>query len=175
MASANSSTLATGTTGTARAAPKFTPEDKQKFVAALTQYAGRQNSTDILLNCLGSNRQGEVAALAREELKKIIENNEELEDVLNLDSGTLWTMEEEKLFEYGLYLHDGSGPDRFGQISGLMCGTRSRDECRRRYMKLVWDVCQIEAGQKSVSVMYFSPYAAMPHQAMHQQPAPWLG
>ena len=164
--------MSAGSSSSVTTVKKPSAEDRQKFSQVLSQVAKGEKNVEQMLTVLGAARQpGETASLAREELKKILEKNEALEDILGLETGALWTMEEEKLFEYGLYLHDGSTPDRFGQISNVMCGARSREECRRRYMKLVLDVCQIEMGQKTLSVVYFAPYQMQP--TMGSQ-GPWM-
>jgi hypothetical protein len=147
-------------TSTKTKKPVFTAEDRDKFNQTLAKVMVGDGSIEALSNSLGASRQGETAALAREELKRILDRREEIDDLLELESGTLWSLDEEKLFEYGLYLHDGSTPDRFGQIASLMCNTRSREECKKRYQKLILDVCQIELGMKSLSVVYFAPYQA---------------
>jgi hypothetical protein len=173
----NSSKMATATSSTNNP-PKsrHSIEDKSNFFQAISMFANGEKPVEFVLNCLGQHRRGDTASLARDELKKILEKREEIEDILGLEAGTLWTLEEEKLFEYGLYLNDGSSQDRFGLISSLMCGTRSREECKRRYMKLVLDICQIEMGSKSLNVVYFAPYPAaqIPQPGMPPSQGPWM-
>jgi len=155
--------------GSGKTVSKFSPEERTGFLNLLTQFANGEKPLETVLNTLGPQRRGETAALAREELKRILERREEIEDILGLESGTLWTLEEEKLFEYGLFLHDGSTGDRFGQISTLMCGARSKEECKKRYMKLILDMCQIEMGSKNLTMVYYAPYSQPP---MGQPPMP---
>jgi len=154
---------------------KYSQEDRQSFLGSVNSYCNGEKTIDSVLNSLGQQRRGDTAMLARDELKRILEKREEIEDVLGLEQGTLWTIEEEKLFEYGLYVHDGSTPDRFGQIAILMCGSRTREECKKRYMKLVLDICQIEMGSKSLSVVYLVPFN--PGMAPQQVSASgqWIG
>ena len=151
----------------------FSNEERDRFYNSLFQFGNGEKPIESVLSCLGPSRhRGETAILAREELKRILEKREDIEDVLGLESGNLWTLEEEKLFEYGLYINDASTPDRFGAIANVMYGSKTRDECKKRYMKLILDICQIELGSKSLTMVYYSP---APYQQMNQASQPqWM-
>lgn len=129
-------------------------QDHDQFMAAMGGFGSGALNAAAVVDCLGPNRRGEVAKLAREELKIIFERREPVDDLIGLYAGTPWTMEEEKSFEHALFMYDGSVHDRFGMISNVMCGTRSREDCKKRYMRLVMDICQIENGQKNITVTY---------------------
>lgn len=149
--------------------------DREQFASAMQGYGAGMLSAEAVVNCLGPARRAETGALAREELRRILIRQENLDDLLGLNSGVLWTMEEEKIFEYGLFLYDPSTHDRFGMISSLMCGSRARDECKKRYMKLMMDMCQIELGVKSVQVAYqASPPPLLPSPSGGRPGQVWM-
>ncbi|KAL5228314.1 hypothetical protein ABZP36_016579 [Zizania latifolia] len=57
-----------------------------------------------------------------------------------------WTKQQNKLFERALAVYDTDAPDRWRNVARCMGSTKSADEVRRHYERLVEDVEKIEAG-----------------------------
>ncbi|KAL5202565.1 hypothetical protein ABZP36_013517 [Zizania latifolia] len=57
-----------------------------------------------------------------------------------------WTQRQNKQFECALAVYDKETPDRWHNIARYMGGSKSADEVRRHFEKLVEDVAHIESG-----------------------------
>ncbi|XP_040376067.1 protein RADIALIS-like 3 [Oryza brachyantha] len=65
-----------------------------------------------------------------------------------------WTKQQNKQFERALAVYDTDAPDRWHSVARYMGGTKSAEEVRRHYERLVADVEQIEAGNAPSSLGY---------------------
>ncbi|CAL0301709.1 unnamed protein product [Lupinus luteus] len=61
------------------------------------------------------------------------------------NSNTKWTLEENKLFENALAVHDKDTPDRWHKVAEMIPG-KTVGDVMRQYMELEADVSDIEAG-----------------------------
>ncbi|KAL6615650.1 hypothetical protein ACP70R_037920 [Stipagrostis hirtigluma subsp. patula] len=62
-------------------------------------------------------------------------------------SPSQWSPRQNKLFESALAVYDTDTPDRWHNVARYMGGTKSAEEVRRHYQKLVDDVDRIESGE----------------------------
>uniref|UniRef100_A0A0D9V3B3 Uncharacterized protein n=1 Tax=Leersia perrieri TaxID=77586 RepID=A0A0D9V3B3_9ORYZ len=69
-------------------------------------------------------------------------------------SSSVWTKQQNKLFERGLAVYDTDAPDRWHNVARYMGGTKSAEEVRRHYELLYDDVELIEAGRAPFSLGY---------------------
>ncbi|KAK1312330.1 Transcription factor DIVARICATA [Acorus calamus] len=60
-------------------------------------------------------------------------------------SSSIWTTQENKLFENALAIHDKETPDRWHKVAAMIPG-KSAEDVRRHYHSLEMDVSNIEAG-----------------------------
>ncbi|KAL6610716.1 hypothetical protein ACP70R_040685 [Stipagrostis hirtigluma subsp. patula] len=58
-----------------------------------------------------------------------------------------WTQRQNKQFECALAVYDRETPDRWQNVARYMGGSKSPDEVRRHFERLIDDVEQIEAGR----------------------------
>ncbi|OEL16565.1 Protein RADIALIS-like 3 [Dichanthelium oligosanthes] len=61
------------------------------------------------------------------------------------NSSSEWTKKEDKMFERALAVYDTDTPDRWHNVARYIGGTKSVEEVRRHYQKLVVDIAQIES------------------------------
>jgi hypothetical protein len=62
-------------------------------------------------------------------------------------SAAAWTPRQNKQFECALAVYDRDTPHRWQDVARYMGGTKSADEVRRHFERLVADVAQIESGR----------------------------
>ncbi|KAK1265626.1 Transcription factor DIVARICATA [Acorus gramineus] len=60
-------------------------------------------------------------------------------------SSSIWTSQENKLFENALAIHDKETPDRWHKVAAMIRG-KSAEDVRKHYHNLEMDVSDIEAG-----------------------------
>ena len=58
-----------------------------------------------------------------------------------------WTQRQNKQFECALAVYDQDTPHRWHDVARYMGGTKSADEVRRHFERLVADVDHIESGR----------------------------